>query len=73
VRRGTTCQKRLPRSRPCEGSASVAVVAEEVLGDGVGDDFVHIDADALAGWGSSISLCRTTAAIAASGVECRRA
>ena len=28
----------------------VAVVAEEMLGDRVGDDFVHVDADALGGW-----------------------
>jgi hypothetical protein len=32
-----------------EGGVVVAVVAEEMFGDGVGHDFVHVDADALAG------------------------
>src|SRR6185312_12919189 len=34
-----------------EGGGEVAVVAEEVLGDGVSHDLVHVDADALAGAG----------------------
>ncbi len=34
-----------------EVAAVVAVVADEVLGDGVGDDFVHVDTDAFEGGG----------------------
>jgi len=39
-----------------DGVVVVAVVAEEMLCDGVGHDFIHVDANSLLGFGTSSSF-----------------